>query len=79
MNTPNFPDANISTKMKPILYSREQIADLIGCSTRTVQRYEKLGMPVLIVNRTHKYIYQEVLHWFATFKSTKGGEKHGQR
>lgn len=78
MNVPKFlshPSLNI--KAEPVLFSRKQIAQLFGCNVRTIQRYEKIGMPRIVVKGRPKYVYQEVLQWVMNFRSTKGGEnKH---
>lgn len=57
-----------------LLLSKKQLASILGVSGRTVQRYQKMGMPHIRYGIRPKYVYQDVVKWLTENKRMKGGE-----
>ena len=58
----------------PTLYTRKHIAILFGISSRTLHRYEKIGMPVVHIGpgKLPRYDYEDVLVWMQKMEKTGG-------
>lgn len=52
------------------LISKKQLSEKIGVSTKTIEKWRKLGMPVILIDGSGKrpiqrFIYSEVLGWMS--------------
>lgn len=47
------------------LVTRQHLSDLLGCSTQTIARWEKVGLPVVHigVGKLPRYDFEDVMDW----------------
>lgn len=54
------------------ILTRKQLAENLDVNRRTIARWEKEGLPVMVVNsRTKRYNYQSVLDWMEERKNNE--------
>ena len=57
------------------LYTKDHLAQLLKVHPRTIDKYVKLGMPVIKIGDLPRFDYEDVIDWLKKREEMGGGEK----